>query len=198
MTLKSAGGAVSRRAPQRGARDRTHAAQHPVREVRRPEVSRFRPREGRARGAALGREPARSRGRAFASLQLLPGVGPAIAGRVLDQVARARRHAGCVGRIRRAAARERRLAGASSALMSKVCGRESGWPAEFEMIRRWYEPHLERNHEDAAIRHGDVLQMEKHRVDVSHARAFSHRTDARSARRHERRIGRSAASTRII
>ncbi len=28
------------------------------------------------------------------------------------------------------------------------------------MIRRWYEPHLERNHEDAAIRIGDVLQME--------------------------------------
>ena len=44
--------------------------------------------------------------------------------------------------------------------MAKVCGRETGWPAEFEMIRRWYEPHLERNHEDAAIRHGDVLQME--------------------------------------
>ena len=46
------------------------------------------------------------------------------------------------------------------AMMSKVCARESGWPAEFEMIRRWYEPHLERNHEDASIRHGDVLQME--------------------------------------
>ena len=46
------------------------------------------------------------------------------------------------------------------AMMSTVSRRESGWPAEFELIRRWYEPHLERNHEDASIRHGDVLQME--------------------------------------
>ncbi|MFP3275815.1 MAG: 3'-5' exonuclease, partial [Paraburkholderia sp.] len=46
------------------------------------------------------------------------------------------------------------------ALMSSLCNRSSPWPAEFELIRRWYEPHLERNHEDAAIRHADLLQME--------------------------------------
>ena len=45
-------------------------------------------------------------------------------------------------------------------LMSSVYGRETPWPAEFEMVRRWYEPHLARNHEDAAVRHADVLQME--------------------------------------
>jgi DNA helicase-2/ATP-dependent DNA helicase PcrA len=44
--------------------------------------------------------------------------------------------------------------------MSSVYGRQTPWPAEFEMVRRWYEPHLERNHEDAAIRHADLLQME--------------------------------------
>ncbi|MGA7780142.1 MAG: 3'-5' exonuclease, partial [Paraburkholderia sp.] len=46
------------------------------------------------------------------------------------------------------------------ALMATVCARDSAWPAEFELIRRWYEPHLERNHDDAAIRHADLLQME--------------------------------------
>jgi DNA helicase-2/ATP-dependent DNA helicase PcrA len=46
------------------------------------------------------------------------------------------------------------------ALMSTLGERTSPWPAEFELIRRWYEPHLERNHEDAVVRHADLLQME--------------------------------------
>src|SRR6201996_7744624 len=46
------------------------------------------------------------------------------------------------------------------ALMSTLNDRTSPWPAEFELIRRWYEPHLERNHEDAMVRHADLLQME--------------------------------------
>jgi DNA helicase-2/ATP-dependent DNA helicase PcrA len=46
------------------------------------------------------------------------------------------------------------------ALMSSVCSVSSPWPTEFELVRRWYEPHLERNHEDAAFRHADLLQME--------------------------------------
>jgi DNA helicase-2/ATP-dependent DNA helicase PcrA len=44
--------------------------------------------------------------------------------------------------------------------MSTLCGDASSWPAEFEQIRRWYEPHLERNHEDALVRHADLMQME--------------------------------------
>ncbi|MFC0398667.1 ATP-dependent helicase [Paraburkholderia rhizosphaerae] len=46
------------------------------------------------------------------------------------------------------------------ALMSTLGERATPWPAEFELIRRWYEPHLERNHEDAMVRHADLLQME--------------------------------------
>ncbi|WP_404983242.1 MULTISPECIES: ATP-dependent helicase [unclassified Caballeronia] len=103
-------------------------------------------------------ENPRDRVAGFRVVQLLPGIGPAIAGRVLDQVSS--------GATANALASFAAPARASEdwpqfvALMAKVCGRETGWPAEFEMIRRWYEPHLERNHEDAAIRHGDVLQME--------------------------------------
>lgn len=54
-----AGGAVSRRASQRRARDRTDPAQHSIREVRWPEVSRLGARQGCARRAALGGESAR-------------------------------------------------------------------------------------------------------------------------------------------
>ena len=59
---EGAGGAVSHRPPQRPARARAHPAQHPVREVRRPEVPRGRARQGPARAAALRREPARPAG----------------------------------------------------------------------------------------------------------------------------------------
>ncbi|SAK90646.1 UvrD/REP helicase [Caballeronia pedi] len=105
-------------------------------------------------------ENPRDRVAGFRVAQLLPGIGPAIAARLLDSVSAP--DAVASGAIAAFAAPARasedwpRFVG----LMAKLCGRESGWPAEFEMIRRWYEPHLERNHEDAAIRIGDILQME--------------------------------------
>jgi DNA helicase-2/ATP-dependent DNA helicase PcrA len=37
----------------------------------------------------------------------------------------------------------------------------AGWPAELEYARRWYEPHLERIHEDAAMRQADLVQLEQ-------------------------------------
>jgi DNA helicase II / ATP-dependent DNA helicase PcrA len=104
-------------------------------------------------------ENPRDRVAGFRVVQLLPGVGPATAARVLDRVAE------------RGAAPDALATFAPPAraaedwhpfvsLMAAVRGRQTPWPAEFELIRRWYEPHLERNHEDAAIRHADVLQME--------------------------------------
>jgi DNA helicase-2/ATP-dependent DNA helicase PcrA len=104
-------------------------------------------------------ENPRDRVAGFRVLQLLPGVGPAIAGRVLDQVAERSDTPAALAAFT-APLRTSEDWPALVAMMQKVCARESGWPAEFEMIRRWYEPHLERNHEDASIRHGDVLQME--------------------------------------
>ena len=37
----------------------------------------------------------------------------------------------------------------------------AGWPAELESARLWYEPHLERIHEDAATRRADLIQLEQ-------------------------------------
>ncbi|WP_277184081.1 ATP-dependent helicase [Caballeronia sp. BR00000012568055] len=102
-------------------------------------------------------ENPRDRVAGFRVAQLMPGIGPAIAGRLLDSVAQdTARAIASFPAPARALEDWPRFVG----LMAKLVGRESGWPAEFEMIRRWYEPHLERNHEDAAIRIGDVLQME--------------------------------------
>lgn len=35
----------------------------------------------------------------------------------------------------------------------------AGWPAELDLACQWYAPHLERNHEDAAIRQLDLIQL---------------------------------------
>jgi DNA helicase-2/ATP-dependent DNA helicase PcrA len=42
-----------------------------------------------------------------------------------------------------------------------IGGGKAGWPAEVGHARRWYEPHLERVHEDAATRRADLLQLEQ-------------------------------------
>jgi DNA helicase-2/ATP-dependent DNA helicase PcrA len=101
----------------------------------------------------------RDRVAGFRVLQLMPGVGPATAGRVLDTVA----EAGVLPAALGAYVPPPRAAAdwpAFAALMNEVAAARTAWPAEFEQVRRWYEPHLERNHEDAAMRHADILQME--------------------------------------
>ncbi|WP_434660576.1 ATP-dependent helicase [Paraburkholderia sp. A3BS-1L] len=98
----------------------------------------------------------------FRVTQLLPGVGPATAARLLDQVA------ACTGAYRAAQAlaafapppRAAEEWPAFAALVDQLGMRATPWPAEFERVRRWYEPHLERNHEDAQVRLADLLQME--------------------------------------
>jgi DNA helicase-2/ATP-dependent DNA helicase PcrA len=46
-------------------------------------------------------------------------------------------------------------------LFDALFRRASPWPAEFEQVRRWYEPHLERLHDDAAARAADLAQLEQ-------------------------------------
>ena len=62
LALKSQAVLFRTSTPQRRARTRAGAAQHPLRQVRRPQVSRGRARQGPARGAALCAEPARAHG----------------------------------------------------------------------------------------------------------------------------------------
>ena len=58
--VATSGRAGAQRASQRHARARAAPSQHSVREIRRPEVSRSRAREGCARAAALGGQSAQS------------------------------------------------------------------------------------------------------------------------------------------
>jgi DNA helicase-2/ATP-dependent DNA helicase PcrA len=40
-----------------------------------------------------------------------------------------------------------------------VRSKATGWPAELDLICRWYQPHLERIHENVAARQADLVQL---------------------------------------
>jgi DNA helicase-2/ATP-dependent DNA helicase PcrA len=103
-------------------------------------------------------ENPRDRVAGFRILHLLPGVGPASAQRVLDHMAE------------------------SADPIDKLCGlpsppragddwtafvhaianlRHSEWPADIERARLWYEPHLDRIHDDSEVRRADLIQLEQ-------------------------------------
>jgi DNA helicase-2/ATP-dependent DNA helicase PcrA len=46
-------------------------------------------------------------------------------------------------------------------MMRRLSLRPAGWPAEVEAVRQWYEPHLERIHDDGAARKADLVQLEQ-------------------------------------
>jgi DNA helicase-2/ATP-dependent DNA helicase PcrA len=37
--------------------------------------------------------------------------------------------------------------------------RAAGWPTELDLVLRWYDPHLERIHDDAVVRQADLAQL---------------------------------------
>jgi DNA helicase-2/ATP-dependent DNA helicase PcrA len=105
-------------------------------------------------------ENPRDRAAGFRVMQLMAGVGPGSAARVLEHVLAA---ADPIAALREAPTPPR--AGEDwrsfvDTIQSIRSGR-AGWPAELGQARRWYEPHLERNHEDAEMRRADLLQLEQ-------------------------------------
>jgi DNA helicase-2/ATP-dependent DNA helicase PcrA len=103
-------------------------------------------------------ENPRDRVAGFRVLQLLPGVGPATAGRALDHVAAAGDPARSFAVFAPPAAAQTDWPGFVETL-GTVRGGAAGWPAELDCACRWYAPHLERIHEDAAMRQADLVQL---------------------------------------
>ena len=105
-------------------------------------------------------ENPRDRVAGFRVLQLLPGIGPAKAGAILDQTGTAK----SVATLAEMAAPSSGHATewiAFADLVRRLSHRLAGWPAEIEAVRRWYEPHLERIHDDAQARKADLMQLEQ-------------------------------------
>ncbi len=103
-------------------------------------------------------ENPRDRVAGFRVIQLLPGAGPATAVRVLERIAEHADTAEALGNIKPPAAAAEHWPAFVDAVRL-VRGRAAGWPAELDLARRWYEPHLNRIHEDAMLREADLLQL---------------------------------------
>jgi len=96
----------------------------------------------------------------FRALQLLPGFGPKTAGRALDAIAIATEPLFALESFApppAAAPAWEDLLALARALLAPA----SAWPAEFEQVVAWYQPHLERMHDDAAARQADLQQLER-------------------------------------
>src|SRR5947207_2524283 len=103
-------------------------------------------------------ENPRDRVAGFRVAQLVPGIGPASAARILDCLAAPDPAAMLVTYTPPRASTEWK---SFVTLFDALFRRTAGWPAELEQVRRWYEPHLERLHDDAAVRAADLAQLEQ-------------------------------------
>jgi len=107
----------------------------------------------------------------FRVLQLLPGIGPTTAGKILDKVEGRPSLIEVLPRIAvpKAAAEDWP---AFAKLIVQVCKAKKTWPAEFQWVRTWYEPHLNRMYDDAQIRAADLAQLEQIAGGYSSRRQF--------------------------
>jgi DNA helicase-2/ATP-dependent DNA helicase PcrA len=103
-------------------------------------------------------ENPRDRVAGFRILHLLPGIGPASAQRILDQMAEA---FDPIGALCALASPPRAGDGWTAFVQTIGDIRYSEWPADIERARLWYEPHLRRIHEDADTRQADLVQLEQ-------------------------------------
>src|SRR6201996_3174602 len=103
-------------------------------------------------------ENPRDRVAGFRVLHLLPGIGPASAQRVLDQMAEASDPIQALCTLPSPP-----RAGADWKSFTETVGelRYSEWPVDLERARLWYEPHLDRIHEEAETRKADLIQLEQ-------------------------------------
>lgn len=96
---------------------------------------------------------------AFRTLQLLPGFGPGWSGRCLAHL----RAGGC--RVSALASFVPPPAAAEEwpgflKLVLSLVDPATPWEGQVQRVREWYRPHLERRYEAAAVRDGDLAQLE--------------------------------------
>jgi DNA helicase-2/ATP-dependent DNA helicase PcrA len=93
-------------------------------------------------------------------MQLLEGVGPTSAARVLDHIAATVDPIAALAEAPEPARAGEDWYGVVE-MVQLLRANRSGWPAEMGRARLWYEPYLERMHEDAVLRRANLLQLEQ-------------------------------------
>ena len=101
---------------------------------------------------------ARDRVAGFRVAQLLPGVGPSSAARLLDRMAENADPVRALSEFKPPAAAAGHWPDFEE-MIGMLRRNVAGWPAEVDLVCRWYAPHLERMHDDAAIRQADLTQL---------------------------------------
>jgi DNA helicase-2/ATP-dependent DNA helicase PcrA len=105
-------------------------------------------------------ENPRDRIAGFRLMQLIQGIGPVLAQRILDYMIGAADPIATLLNV----PSPPRASDDWKAFVETVAhlhAGQDGWPAEFGRARLWYEPHLERIHEDAIARRADLIQLEQ-------------------------------------
>jgi len=102
----------------------------------------------------------------FRVLQLIPGLGPAHARRILDKFANFQ----SLDSIAVPATSKDQLPRLSALLLALFDATE--WQGQVHMVREWYEPHLERLYEGAGVRIGDLEQLEALGADHPSRQSF--------------------------
>jgi DNA helicase-2/ATP-dependent DNA helicase PcrA len=103
-------------------------------------------------------ENPRDRVAGFRLMHLIPGVGPTSAQRVLDHIAEG---TDPIAALAQAPSPPRAGDDWRMFVAAVADIRRSSWPADLERARLWYEPHLERIHDDSETRRADLIQLEQ-------------------------------------
>ncbi len=102
----------------------------------------------------------RDRVAGFRLLQMLPGIGPKKAGTILDTIASDPEPLLALAEI----PPPPKTGEDWTSLVQLLGGlrkTQERWPSDIAQARLWYEPHLDRIHEDADTRKADLLQLEQ-------------------------------------
>jgi DNA helicase-2/ATP-dependent DNA helicase PcrA len=114
----------------------------------------------------MARNP-RDRVAGFRVLQLIPGIGPKAAGRILDALDLAPDPLAALEDVAPPSRAEADWPGFVAAMVTRAA-----WPAALGLARAWYDPYLDRLHEDAEDRRADLLQLEQIAAGYPSAEAF--------------------------
>ena len=93
----------------------------------------------------------------FRAIQLLPGLGPKTAGRILDNLQAA--PPGCRLLAEQPVPDGARKAWLAFATLVETLRASTAWPAPIEQLAQWYEGELERLFDDAPVRQADIQQL---------------------------------------
>ena len=100
----------------------------------------------------------RDRVAGFRVSQLMPGIGPGTASRLLDSINEMGDPVAAIAGFKPPAAAVKHWPDFEETI-GLLRRNAVGWPGELDLVSRWYEPHLDRIYEDAGVRQGDIAQL---------------------------------------